>query len=69
MLRWHKVSFTDKAAGDIDNLNDNEYGRIIRGCLRLESNPTPDGKHIKKLKGYKDLYRLRRGTIKKCVNR
>jgi len=32
--------------------------------LRLETNPHPDGKHIKKLKGYKDLYRLRIGDYR-----
>lgn len=64
MLRRHNVRFTDKAAGDIEDFNDSEYERIIRGCLRLESNPVPDGKHIKKLKGYNDLYRLRIGDYR-----
>jgi mRNA interferase RelE/StbE len=32
--------------------------------LRLESNPYPDGKHIKKLKGYKDIYRPRIGDYR-----
>lgn len=46
------------------DLHDNDYERIIRGCLRLESSPVPDGKHIKKLKGFKDLYRLRIGDYR-----
>ena len=64
MSTRHKVSFTDKATGDIDNLSDKEYKRIIKGCLRFETDPYPDGKHIKKLKGYQDLYRLRIGNYR-----
>ena len=60
----HKVHFTHKAVSDLDDLSDNEYERIVKGCLRLESDPSPEGKHIKKLKGYKDLYRLRIGTCR-----
>jgi len=33
----------------------------VKSCLRLQQDPTPDGKHVKKLRGYKDLYRLRIG--------
>jgi len=62
--RKFKVGFTDKALGDIEDLSDIEYERIIKGCLRLETDPAPDGKHIKKLKGYKDLYRLRVGDYR-----
>lgn len=64
MQKKHRVSFTDRASNDIDDLSDNEYERIVKGCLRLETNPLPDGKHIKKLKGYKDLYRLRVGDYR-----
>ena len=45
-------------------LSDSEYARIVKGCLRLENNPSPDGKHTKKLKVYKDLYKLRIGTYR-----
>lgn len=64
MQRKHKVSFTGKASSDINDLSDSEYKRIIKGCERLESNPLLDGKHIKKLKGYSDLYRLRVGDYR-----
>lgn len=54
----YKVSFTHKALSDLD-VSDDDFERIHKACKRLENNPIPDGKHIKKLKGYKDLYRLR----------
>jgi len=60
----HKISFANKAAGDLDDLSDSDYERIVKGCLRLESDPSPDGKHVKKLQGYKDLYRLRTGDYR-----
>lgn len=60
----YKVAFTDKALGDIENLPAAEYQRIVKGCLRLQTDPEPDGKHVKKLKGYKDLYRLRIGDYR-----
>jgi mRNA interferase RelE/StbE len=54
----YKVGFTDKALSDIEDLADSEYERILKGCVRLQTNPQPDGKHVKKLRGYKDIYRL-----------
>jgi mRNA interferase RelE/StbE len=62
--RKHKVGFTDKALGDVEDLSDIERERILKGCLRLETDPVPDRKHIKKLKGYRDLYRLRVGDYR-----
>ena len=59
-----KVFFTEKAHKDLSDLPENEAAQILSSCLRLESNPFPDGKHIKKLKGYKDLYRLRIGDYR-----
>jgi mRNA-degrading endonuclease RelE of RelBE toxin-antitoxin system len=41
-----------------------EAEQILTFSLRLGTNPHPDGKHIKKLKGYKDLYRLRMGDYR-----
>lgn len=38
--------------------------RLLNGCDRLTTNPYPDQKHVKKLKGYKDLYRLRVGDYR-----
>jgi mRNA interferase RelE/StbE len=60
----YKVSFTEKALGDTDDIQDNDFERIHKACKRLENEPVPDGKHIKKLKGYKDLYRLRIGDYR-----
>jgi mRNA interferase RelE/StbE len=60
----YEVVFTEKAQKDLFNLPDNEIEQILKACLRLESNPYPDGKHIKKLKGYKDIYRLRVGDYR-----
>lgn len=60
----YKVSFTDKALKDTDDITDDDFERIHKACKRLEDNPVPDGSHIKKLKGYKDLYRLRIGDYR-----
>ncbi len=60
----YKVNFTDKALRDMDNMPDDDFARIHKACKRLEDNPLPDGSHIKKLKGYKDLYRLRIGDYR-----
>ena len=60
----YKASFTHKALSDLDNVSDDDFERIHKACKRLENNPLPDGKHIKKLKGYKDLYRLRIGDYR-----
>ena len=62
--RKYKIGFTDKSLGDIEDLPRADYERILNGCLRLETNPVPDGKHIRKLKGFKDLYRLRVGEYR-----
>ena len=59
-----KVVFTEKAQKDLSNLPEHEIEQILSSCLRLETNPHPDGKHIKKLKGYKDMYRWRVGDYR-----
>ena len=59
-----KVFFTEKARKDLSDLPEHETDKILSSCIRLESNPHPDGKHIKKLKGYKDMYRLRIGDYR-----
>ena len=64
MLKKHNVNFTNKAAGDLDDLSDLDYERIVKGCQRLETDPSPDGKHVKKLRGYVNLYRLRIGDYR-----
>jgi mRNA interferase RelE/StbE len=60
----HKISFTNRAAGDLDDLSDREYEKIVKACLRLEADPSPDSKHVKKLQGYKDLFRLSVGDYR-----
>ena len=60
----YKVGLTEKARRDLEDLSADEADKILRACMRLENNPLPDGKHIKKLRGYKDLYRLRVGDYR-----
>ena len=60
----YKVSFTVKALSDIEDFTDTDYDWILKGCLRLQEDPSPDGKHVKKLRGYKNLYRLRIGDYR-----
>jgi mRNA interferase RelE/StbE len=55
-----EVVCTEKA----QKVPEHEIEQILSSCLRLETNPHPDGKHIKKLKGYKNLYRLRIGDYR-----
>ena len=59
-----KVIFSEKAEKYLDSLSDADFYFIVDKCKRLEDNPVPDGKHIKKLKGYKNLYRLRAGDYR-----
>lgn len=63
-MEKYNILFSNKAEKDINVLSDIDFKRIIEGCRRLEDNPIPDGKHIKKLKGYEDLYRLRIGEYR-----
>lgn len=65
----YKVDFTEKAIKDLDGAPASDEEKILTGCLRLENNPNPDGKHIKKLKGYKELYRLRIGGYRAVFQR
>lgn len=60
----YKVNFTDKALADVEDFSEPDYTRILKGCLRLQTDPLPDGKHVKKLRGYKDIYRLRIGDYR-----
>ncbi len=59
-----EVVFSYRAKKDLDGLSYSEFNRIIDACKRLEDNPAPDSKHIKKLRGYRDLYRLRVGDYR-----
>lgn len=60
----YKVGFTDKALNDLDDVSDDDFEKIHKASKRLQDNLMPDGKHIKKFKGYKDLYRLRIGDYR-----
>ena len=60
----YNVAFTGKAQKDLERIPDDEADRILRACIRLRSNPNPDGKHVKKLQGYENLYRLRVGDYR-----
>lgn len=43
--------------------------RILNASDRFGTNPSPDGKHVKKLKGYEELYRLRVGGYRLIYQR
>ncbi len=60
----YKIGFTGKSLSDMDDIPNNDFERIHKAYKRLEDNPLPDGKHIKKLKGYKNLYRIRIGDYR-----
>ncbi len=53
-----RLVYAKSAEKQFNRLNLQTVLRIVKGCERLEINPFPDDKHIKKLKGYKNLYRL-----------
>ena len=53
------LAYTKQAGKALDKLSLTTVLRILAGCERLKTKPFPDGTHIKKLEGYKDLYRLR----------
>ncbi len=59
-----KVAFSERATKDINHISNADFNSIINKCKRLEDSPAPDGKHIKKLKGYENLYRLRVGDYR-----
>ena len=60
----YRVAFSDRAKKEMLSLSEETFNRIVEGCKRLEENPLPDGKHIKKLKGYESLFRLRVGDYR-----
>lgn len=57
------IFITSRAQKDLTSLTQNKE-EIINGIVRLKTNSFPDGKHIKKLKGYEGLYRLRVGDYR-----
>ncbi len=64
------VFLSEKARRDIDFLPSKIAHQILADCSRLADDPIPDGKRIKKLKGFKqNLYRLRAGDYRVIFQR
>ena len=66
--------YSRRAEKEVLYLGSTVSKRVLDGCKRLMSSPFPDGKHVKKMKGYENLYRLRVGDFRivfkifgKCV--
>jgi mRNA interferase RelE/StbE len=64
-----ELVFARQAQRQLEKLNPQTALRIVEGCERLKRNPFPDGKHVKKLKGYEELYRLRVGDFRVVFQR
>jgi len=59
-----QIVYSRQAEKQFSRLTPQTALRILSGCERLLTNPFPDKKHVKKLKGYKELYRLRVGDYR-----
>lgn len=59
-----EVVYSRKAERQLEGFRPQTALRIVEGCERLKSHPFPDGRHIKKLKGYEGLFRLRVGDYR-----
>jgi mRNA interferase RelE/StbE len=55
----YSIEIKPSAQKELDALDDGAFARIDRKILALAANPRPSG--CKKLKGYKDLWRIRVG--------
>jgi mRNA interferase RelE/StbE len=55
----YSIEIKPSAQKELDALDDALFARIDRKILALAANPRPSG--CKKLKGYKDLWRIRIG--------
>lgn len=55
----YSLEIKPSAQKELDALGDALFGRIDRKILALAANPRPSG--CRKLKGYKDLWRIRIG--------
>lgn len=55
----YSIDIKHSAQNELDALDDALFARIDRKILALAENPRPAG--CKKLKGYKDLWRMRIG--------
>lgn len=64
-----ELVYARQAQRQLEKLNPQTALRIVEGCERLKRNPFPDGTHVKKLKGYEELYRLRVGDFRVVFQR
>jgi mRNA interferase RelE/StbE len=55
----HSLQIKSSAQKELDSLDDSAFARIDPKILALAENPRPAG--CKKLKGYKDQWRIRAG--------
>ena len=58
----YSLKIKPSAAKELDALSDTLFARIDRKILALADNPRPAG--CQKLKGYKDLWRIRVGDYR-----
>ena len=59
-----ELVYSKKAQKQFESLNPQTAVRLLDGCERLKHNPFSEGKHVKKLRGYEGLYRLRIGDFR-----
>ncbi len=60
-----KIFLAKHAERDLDDLPEKIHKQIVCDIQTLATHPFPDGKRIKKLKGFKEkLYRLRAGDYR-----
>jgi mRNA interferase RelE/StbE len=64
-----ELVYARQAQRQLEKLNPQTALRIVEGCERLKRNPFPDGKHVKKLKEYEEVYRLRVGDFRVVFQR
>ena len=65
-----QVFLSGKGQRDLDGLPDKITKQILADCARLADDPSPDGKRIKKLQGFREaLYRLRAGDYRVVFTR
>ena len=68
-MTW-EVFLSEKAREDLDSFPPKIVEQILTDCRRLAQDPIPDGKRIKKLKGFHaPLYRLRVGDYRVVFQR
>jgi mRNA interferase RelE/StbE len=64
------VFLTDRAKSDLRKLSEKIHRQIIEDIKSLQADPFPKGKHIKKLRGFKEeLFRLRSGDYRVIFQR